>query len=46
MFFERLKENLQTITFDGVQYPVSAAANLDHWNCRNYICLNIWPKFQ
>ena len=45
MFFERLQENLQELTFDGVKYPVSAAANLDHWNCRNFLVLSIWEKF-
>ena len=44
MFFERLSENQQHIVFDGVQYPVSAGENLDHWNCRCYLVLNLWAK--
>ena len=44
MFFERLGDNQAFVTFNGVQYPVSAGANLDHWNCRLYLTATIWPK--
>lgn len=44
MFYERLRENQLEITFDGIKYPVSSAANLDHWNCRMFMTTEMWPK--
>jgi hypothetical protein len=45
MFFEKLKENQLTVTFDGEEYSVSQAANVDIWSCRQHLAQEIWPKF-
>ena len=47
MFFRKLQENTGTATvvFDGKHYPVTAASNLDHFNCRMDLMTNVWPRF-
>ena len=45
MFFTRLRDNVSFIKFDGKEYEVSAGANLDHTNCRQFITVELWPKF-
>lgn len=48
MFFVKLQETTGTgaVSFDGKQYPVTSASNLDHFNCRMDLMTNVWPKFQ
>jgi len=47
MFFRKLQENSGTaaVSFDEKQYPVTAASNLDHFNCRMDLTTNVWPRF-
>ena len=45
MFFPKLQNTGTAVTFDGKQYPISAASDLDHFNCRMDLFMNIWPKF-
>lgn len=46
MFFKKLSQTASHLTFSGKQYPVTAASDLDHFNCRMALMTDIWPKFQ
>lgn len=43
MFFERIVgEAEKEIIIDGIKYPVSAAANVDVFNCKMHLCIGVF----
>jgi len=46
MFFRKLQNTGTSVSFDGKSYVISAASDLDHFNCRMDLFSKIWPKFE